>query len=440
MSEPSPSANSRLTLGVWSEIGRLEDVLVHAPGPEVDIMPPSMMRELLFDDILDGREARAEHQRFRALMKALGTRVWDFQDLLAEALEADPSEVPGLISDLEHLERVDRNTIDVLRGLDGRTLANALVHGIVSDPENSDPSALFRLAPLPNLLFSRDAQIVLGDGVLIAAMTHLARRREPLLARFLFRHHPALTGSTIYEDFLRDSLGTVWDRGLPLTIEGGDILIFHEGVVIVGLSERTKERAVDRLATRLRTMTRFHTLIMVPMPHTRSAMHLDTIFTRISTSECLVYAPMVLENQAETSSVISVDLRRPDDLGTRRASLLDALRRAGVDLEPVPCGGRESYISQAREQWTDGANSFAVDSGVIFLYARNLRTADELARRGYEVIDSQRIPCDGETCTISFERGRKYAILVAGGELSRARGGPRCMTMPLARRPVGETS
>lgn len=271
-------------------------------------------------------------------------------------------------------------------------------------------------------------------------MTHWARKREPLLARFIFERHPRLAANPIVDDFLEQEDA---DRGdgsdsrsanrLPsLTFEGGDLLVADRDVVLAGVSERTAERSVDRLVRRLRQSRSFRTLILVPMPRVRSAMHLDTIFTRISESECLVYAPMILEGHAETLSVIAIDLakhgdggRLPDDwFGVRRPSLLDALRRAGIDLEPVSCGGTRSYIEQAREQWTDGANSFAVAPGAIFLYARNVRTADELARRGYEVVDTRDLPFEAGRCLHSFDPDRKYAILIAGEELSRARGGP----------------
>ncbi len=419
---------------VFSEIGRLRSVLVHSPGPEVENMPPSMMRELLFDDILHGARAREEHQRFRAVLEKLGVEVHDTQDLLREALEHRTEFIPKLLDYVRDLEAPGPDVVDDLARLEPRDLADALVHGLPSLPGQVEPDLLFRLQPLPNLLFSRDPQIVLGDGVVIGAMSRSARRREPLLSRFVFRNHPELEGTPILADYLRPRRGQSWEKNVLPTLEGGDVLVFDEGVVIVGVSERTMERAVDRLASRLREQGSFETLIMVSMPHARSAMHLDTIFTRVSKDECLVYSPMILPGSPETLSVVRIDLRQRDDWGVRRPSLLDALSEVGVALEPICCGGPDDYLQQSREQWTDGANSFAVRPGVVLLYSRNTSTALEFARRGYELVSVCDIAFgDDGACLHDFAEDGKYAILIAGGELSRARGGPRCMTMPLQR-------
>ena len=423
-----------MELAVHSEIGRLREVLVHTPGREVENMPPSMMAELLFDDILHAPAARDEHRRFCAVLAALGVGVHDTHDLLREALEHRPEYSARLLDYLVELEGLGAGIRAELATLEPAALADALVHGVPARPEDIAPDYLFRLPPLPNLLFSRDAQVVIGNRVIIGAMSRGARRREPLLSRFIFRNHPQLEGTLILADFLKPRRGQSWQRNVTPTLEGGDVLVFEEGVVIVGVSERTMERAADRLADALRAEGSFERLILVPMPHSRSAMHLDTIFTRVSVDECLVYPPMILAGGSETLSVISIDLREADDWGRRRPSLLEALGELGVRLEPICCGGPDDYLRQTREQWTDGANSFAVRPGVILLYSRNTATAAEFARRGYEVVSVDDMPFapDG-SCGYEFAPDRRYAVLIAGGELSRARGGPRCMTMPLVR-------
>jgi len=423
-----------LNVSVHSEIGPLRQVLVHTPGREIDDMPPSLMEDLLFDDIIYGPRARHEHLHFRAILESFGVRTRDALDLLIQALAAAPGEIPRLLTDLQELEDVPPATIEQLQSLAPEPLADALICGVRAGSETMEPDYLFDLRPLPNLLFSRDAQITIGDGMAIASMNRPARQRESLLSRFWYRHHPDLAGNPIYVDFLRPLPGRIRQYNSVPTIEGGDVLIFHEGILVVGISERTMEIAVDRLAEIARRIEFLHTLIMVPMPRQRTVMHLDTIFTRTSVGECLVYAPMVVAGHPETLSVIQMDLSQESDYGRRQPSLLTALANVGVDLEPIYCGGHDDYIQQSREQWTDGANSFAIRPGVIVLYGRNHATADELSGHGYHVVDEHEMAFgDDGNCLYSFKDDKRYAILVAGGELSRARGGPRCMTMPLLR-------
>ena len=192
-----------LELSVYSEIGQLKEVMVHRPGQEVDSMPPFMMRELLFDDIIYGPGARQEHDRFVAVMRKLGARCADFQELLEEAFDASHEAVAGLLDDVRHLEGLDPPVIEELGGLPAADLSRTLVQGLAALPGETSPDSLFRMPPIPNLLFSRDAQVVLADGVIICGMSRKARQREPLLSRFIFENHPRLRGGSIYADFSR---------------------------------------------------------------------------------------------------------------------------------------------------------------------------------------------------------------------------------------------
>lgn len=420
-----------MKLEVFSEIGRLRAVMTHQPGPEVDRMPPALMEDLLFDDILYGPKAREEHLAFTRAIEAFGVKNYDFHDLLVASLGEDDQQTAALIDRIARREGLLPDLTARLKDLPAEALAEALCAGVAAPADEMSADYFFDLHPLPNLLMSRDPQIVLGNGVIISAMRRGARERESILSQFVYATHPMLRENPQYFDF-GDESGSRARFG-TLTIEGGDVLVLKEGVIAVGISERTMERSIDLLADQLRQLGQFRRLIMVRMPGSRSQMHLDTIFTRISEHECLVYPPMFEKGYADTLSVVSIDLTRANDLGQRHVSFFDACRAAGVDLEPIACGGSSDFIQQTREQWTDGANSFALAPGLIFLYRRNAATLEELDKRGYGAVRATEFAESPEPVLQGVERGQKYVITLSSSELSRARGGPRCMTMPLVR-------
>ncbi len=427
-----------MSVSVFSEIAPLQRVVVHAPGPEVDTMLPEMMHRLLFDDIIHGVDGRAEHRTFRGVLKSFGVEVLDSLSLLKDAMQAAPEATRGLIDAAQQVEGLTPDRVEQLAALAPEDLARAFVEGLAA-PGSTGDDARWAAAPLPipNLLFSRDAAMVVGQGVVIGAMATPARQREPLLMRFIARHHPLMAGSPLLLD-LHDRVNRLQVPGpaATTTLEGGDVLVLQEGVVCVGVSERTMATSVDRLVDALRADGRFRAVVLVQMPAVRHAMHLDTIFTRLSDDQCLVFAPMICEGHRDTIRAVAIELSRKEDYGTRFPSLLAALRHLGIDLEPLYCGGRTSYVQQAREQWTDGANSFAIAPGVVVLYERNRATAEELHRHGYEVVEASGMRFDEDgRATRTFLPGKRYAVLLEGHELSRARGGPRCMTMPLVRGP-----
>ncbi|MCB9663560.1 MAG: hypothetical protein H6732_05590 [Alphaproteobacteria bacterium] len=423
---------------VFSEIGDLKRVLVHAPGPEVDTMLPEDMHRMLFDDILHGVRCRMEHRHFRAVLEAFGVEVVDLQDLLGEALQEAPEARGSLLDGVGATEWLPPERRALLEGLEPTALARALVEGMSPGGEGADE--LWREAPLPvpNLLFSRDAGAVIGEELVVSSMKAGVRQREPLLLRFAFAHHPSLAGTRVLADFSTPRPRSLTPTIAAPTIEGGDLLVLREGIVLIGIGERTMTAAADRLVERLRGHPHLRAAVLVFLPAARRVMHLDTVFTRASEHECLVYAPMICDGSLESVSAVTVELSDHAAPGRRYTSLLAALRSLGVDLEPLHCGGRASYVQQAREQWTDGANCFAIRPGVVVLYGRNRATAEELYEHGYEVVEVGGLPWDEHgRCLRSFKHGKRYALLLDGHELSRARGGPRCMTMPLERLDAG---
>lgn len=397
-------------------------------------MVPRMMEELLFDDILYAKEARSEHEGFCGIFRKAGVETLDAQDLLAEVLGSDAVR-DELFEDLARNDELPTQGRQALEGLEPVALAATLVAGLRRyDGYKNVDGLLFDLSPIPNYFFQRDPQSVIGRRVMISSMATGARRRESLLARAIFSHHPTLSDHEgllpIGDEVSGDGFLSGGERP---TIEGGDVIIASSEILLVGISERTNRRGAERLAEYLRAHeTCFRHLVLVDLPARRSYMHLDTVFTFIDQGVCLAYPPVIEPGHQLTGRAFHVDLSSSELTFRLRPSLIETLDQLGLDLEVVPCGGPSDVLFQEREQWTDGANAVALEPGVIILYRRNRRTLDELAKRGWRVVTEEDVLADREPVV---GQGRTV-VTIEGDELSRARGGPRCMTMPLEREPL----
>lgn len=402
---------------VTSEIGKLDVVMLKRPGAEVENFTPEMMPRLLFDDIPYLPIAQKEHDNFAETLRDNGVEVLYLEKLVVEALDAGGSELKRHFLDKMLTESgyaagmIHHVLEDYLLSMTTTEMVVKIMAGVRKNELDFVPKDLvsaaeerdypFFLDPMPNLYFTRDPAASIGDGLSINHMTFPARQRESLFMETIIAHHPRFADQGLH----------VWrDRDQPGRIEGGDELVLSDTVLAIGVSERTSAGAIEDIARRLfEKKSGFEKVLAIRIPHNHAMMHLDTVFTMINHDQFTVHPGILGEGGQIDSWIVTEDrdgeLHVDHHLDLKQV-LKDVLGLDDIDL--IPTGGGDPLIAD-REQWNDGSNTLAIAPGVVVTYNRNYVSNQVLREHGLKVLE------------------------VLSSELSRGRGGPRCMSMPLVR-------
>ena len=401
-------------INVNSEIGKLKKVMLHRPGKELENLMPEYLDRLLFDDIPYLRIAQEEHNSFADILRQNDVEVVYLSDLVEESIinqDVRDQLIAELINDASITTSRERDILtDYFRSLDTKTMIAKMMAGIRKTEiqqiegkslgdflRNLNNDYPFVLDPMPNLYFTRDPFASIGNGVSIHKMFTETRHRETLFAKFIFQYHP------LYKDT------QVWyDRDENFSLEGGDILILNQETIAIGISQRTHENAIEKFAQKVLTEeSHFKKILAINIPKQRTFMHLDTVFTMVDYDKFTIHPNIMRDMDV---FVIEQDKDRRIKITQETSSLEDILKRhLNLDKVTLIKCGSNSVIDSAREQWNDGSNTLAISPGEVIVYSRNYVTNEILQENGVKT------------------------YVMPSSELSRGRGGPRCMSMPLIR-------
>ena len=404
-----------MAIHVKSEIGKLKKVMLHRPGQELEHLVPEDLERLLFDDIPYLKTAKIEHDMFAEIMRGQGVEVVYLEDLTADVLK-NPEKKEQFVREFiaeggASAAKVRDQLYDYLMKIsDEKELVLKTMSGIRASELNVKMScplislvkkeSQFLLDPIPNLYFTRDPFACIGNGVSLNRMYSRTRRRETLYGKYILKYHPDFAGKVPF----------YYDRDMDFSIEGGDILNLSNKVIAIGISQRTTPEAIELLAQNIFVdkASEIETIIALDIPAVRAFMHLDTVCTQVDYDKFTIH-PGIMQ------TLRIFEIKPGDRKGqlkvTESDAMLSDILAKYLELDKVTlikCGGKDRIASE-REQWNDGSNTLCIEPGKVVVYDRNYVTNEILRQHGIEVLE------------------------MASSELSRGRGGPRCMSMPLER-------
>ena len=408
-------------INVTSEIKPLKKVLLHRPGNELLNLTPDTLSELLFDDIPYLPIAQKEHDEFARVLKENGVEVVYLEDLMAEVIESDEEVRENFIKQFIYEAGIRTpkyrdlvfqylNSFKNSKELVLKTMEGIQIYEINRNQRKDEKSLVdlvteetdFLAAPMPNLYFTRDNFASIGNGISLNRMYSVTRNRETIYAEYIFKYHP---------DF-KDQVDKYFDRDLPYHIEGGDILNLNDHIVAIGISQRTQAEAIDQIAKNFfkDKHCKIDTVLAFNIPNSRAFMHLDTVFTQVDRNK-FTYHPGIVETLQVFEITEGNDEDSDEDLNVVEINdslenILSTYLKMPVTL--IPCAGGDKVAAE-REQWNDGSNTLCIAPGTVIVYDRNVITNQVLRENGLKVLE------------------------IPGAEISRGRGGPRCMSMPLIR-------
>ena len=400
-----------------SEVSALRKLIIHRPDAGIEKVTPSRAVQLLYEDIVFLPKMQEEHDVFtEAIACFIGREsIFDVQSLLADILKQEEVRYK-LVHTVCTKEKCPERVEDFLLETDPAVLAGTLISGVLHHKKKIPV-----FYPLPNLIFTRDIGIMIKDKLLISNFAKEARSRESILCEAIFRYHP------LFES-INKSEGVISLEAAE-AFEGGDFTMLTPDHLLIGSSERTYPESIQLIIKKLFENNLLEKVSVVEMPKVRYCMHLDTIFTQLSQNEYVAYAPLVLE--ADKMPVHTYT--KGEKEASTYTSLSETVLQENKQAQFIACG-EGVFPHDEREQWTDGCNLFCVKDGVAFAYDRNIRTNAAFEKRGYRIVKAADIIKEFKA-GLKSEQVQKTIITIPSSELSRARGGPHCLTLPILRGP-----